>query len=83
MSRPGKIKNIERVLNDWTDRGEFSAGQFANQYNNIYTNYSMSNTGFYQYFVELERKGKLKIIRSETWRNNKYQKVFDDENRNK
>lgn len=78
MSRPTRLPSIEKVLDKWDKKEEFSAEKFAETYNNIYSHYAISSSGFYTFFLKLEKSGRIEIIRSGTNKKNKYRKIFRD-----
>lgn len=76
MIRPSRLTSIEKVLDKWDDKEAFYAEKFAEAYNNIYSHYAISSSGFYTFFLKLEKSGRIEIIRSGTNKKNKYRKVF-------
>lgn len=83
MSRPSIGVYVEKVLNEWKGVDEFTALEFANQFNNRYGHFSISSSGFYTFFLKLEKEGKLIILRSDNTKKNRYRKVIKDESSHK
>lgn len=75
MKSPRRETYIRKILDEWEVGRPFTAAKFADEYNVRYSHYSIPSSGFYTYFLTLEREGKLQIIHSEGNRNNKYMKL--------
>lgn len=75
MGRPSIINYVETVLDDWDIKDDFTATDFAARFNTKYSHYAIASSGFYTFFLTLEKSGKIEIIRSDTNKKNKYRKV--------
>lgn len=65
-------KYIKKTLDEWGEKGMFTAEQFAAKYNAKYSHYGMPSSGFFTYFLKLEKAGELEIFRNYNSRGHMY-----------
>lgn len=65
MNRPQRMKQIMLVLADWNPQEPFTAEKFASAYNEKYSHYAITSSGFYTYFLKLEKAGRVRIHRED------------------
>jgi len=74
MASPRIEKYIRKTLAEWDEKDMFTAEQFAYRYNKAYSYYGMPSSGFFTYFLKLEKEGVLEIFRNYSSRGHMYRK---------